>query len=489
MSILFVIPPNKLNQGFSQCRPLGVFYLIAALRKQGIKADVLDLERNVFTEKEIIGRVSEAGPKIIGLTATSHTRFGALHLAEFFKTNFPEKHIIAGGPHFSQCAHDTLVHTDALDVVVRGEAEEIVCDLIPALLEGEDLGQIKGISFRKNGAICHNPDAAPPMNLDDLPILTDFDHKDYSDKLLVYTENGKSIPAISIITSRGCPYQCIFCSVKNSGYRVRSAKSVVDEIEMWIEKHPEIKAFNFFDLTFTVNAEHARSICDEIVSRNLNITWWAESRLNIDLSLLDVMKKAGCKAVSVGVESGSPRILKVIKKNINLDSLNDFAKRCDNLGIQVSFFFMLSHPTETMEDLQKTKQMAQTLLASFRCVSDTSAGVTTILPGTELERISRDKGILPSDFSWSLPYCRPENLRASYSEYLPIYLETIPLKRLVKFREEIGALGNIKRKNSSWQLLKWGFRRIFSSDRSVRYKLRVGLHTMKVWLGQHNSLQ
>lgn len=488
MSILFIVPPNKLNQGFEQCRPLGIFYLLGVLREQGVKANLLDLERTPLADEEIVKVIDKEGYRILGLTATSHTRFNAIYLAHLLKSNFPNNLIIVGGPHFSQCAQDTLHHIKDIDIVVRGEAEGIVEELIPKLLGGVDWYDVKGISFRKEGNIQHNPDADPPLILDQLPVFADYKYDDYPDKLLVYTEGGKRIPAISILTSRGCPNQCIFCCVKNSRYRVRSAKLVVDEIEMWIKKTPGIHAFNFFDLTFTANPEHAKSVCKEIIARHLDIMWWAESRLNIELDLLDWMKRAGCSALSVGIESGSPRILKTIKKNIDLDSVQKFAKKCDDLKIQVSFFFMLSHPTETMEDLEKTRRIAHFLLASFKCVSDTSAGVTTILPGTELEGIARNKGVIPADFSWSMPFCEPENLRVSYSEFLPLYIENIPLEVLVKFREEIGALGNLKRRRNVLRLLVWGIQRLFSTDRSFQYKARVAFYTIKMWFKQYTSM-
>lgn len=135
-----------------------------------------------------------------------------------------------------------------------------------------------------------------------------------------------------------------------------------------MERFPVIEGFNFYDLTFTADARHVTSVCEQMLSRKMDVVWWAESRLDLDLNLLEFMSEAGCRGLSVGLETGSPRILKSIHKNVTLDMLDDLAAKCDSLDIWLDLFLMFSIPDETPEDMQMTMNLVRRLLKRYERV-------------------------------------------------------------------------------------------------------------------------
>ena len=338
---------------------------------------------------------------------------------------------MVGGPHFSKCDEDALKHVPSIDIVVRGEGEGIIKELVPRLLNGGDWSRVDGISFREGSNIRRNPDAKPVEDLDSLPIFTQFERKDYPETLAMHWENGRTVPAMAMETSRGCPNRCLFCSAAMPSYRVRSPVSVVDEMEMWMKLFPEIRGFNFVDLTFTADRDHITGICEQILSRNLKVMWWGESRADIDLDLLDMMYSAGCRALSVGVESGSPRVLATIRKNISLKQVYDLANKCDSLGIWLDLFLMFSLPSETLDDVKMTLALIKQMLKQQKKVLYPGGGgvVTSIHPGSQVEAMARQSGIIPQDFSWHEEFYDPKNLDILCSPYVPIYQENLSATR------------------------------------------------------------
>jgi anaerobic magnesium-protoporphyrin IX monomethyl ester cyclase len=429
MSVVFINPPSpvRLPRDSFVVRPIGLFSLVATLRSRGIAAEVIDLHRSPSSQSSLVEQIRKGSFQAVGLTCNTYTRFEAISIAELIKNNFPDLPVVAGGPHFSKCAHDALQHLSCIDIVVRGEGESVIRELVPALLGGSDWSNLRGLSFKTGDRIQHNPDAEPTRDLDSLPIFTDFRREDYPEILAVPKERGQLVPAIGMLTSRGCPNRCVFCSVTDGTYRTRSAQSIVDEMEMWIERFPEVRGFNIFDLNFTAKVSHLKEVCEEIISRGLDIRWWAESRLDIDLSLLGLMHEAGCRSLSVGLESGSPRVLRAINKKINVEMICDFATKSESLGIWLDIFIMFSLPSETLDDLKLTLEVIRQLLKRHKkvFVSGGRPVVTSIHPGSPLELIAREKGIIARDFSWHQPYYCPNNLALLCSPYVPIYLEQI----------------------------------------------------------------
>ncbi len=471
MDIILIVPPFTnlvARKGFEMTRPLGVFCLAASLNKAGYETHIKHFEKDNEGVDRIEAFLKKSRAPVYGITATTATRFGAIAVARGIKKLYPDSKVVVGGPHFSNCAEDSLCAIPEVDIVVRGEGDHTIVELMRAIEADSPLSKVAGISFRKDGVVFNTPDAPVITDLDALPVYQDFDYREYRETLFVIEEK---VPAISILTSRGCPYQCIFCAVNNSGYRFRSPEKVVDEIELWIKKFPFIKGINFFDLTFTANAEHAKNVCNEIIRRNINIRWWAESRVNIDPELLILMKRAGCAALSAGVESGSPRVLQRISKAITIPQVKEFVAKCISAGIEPSLFFMVSFPDETEDDILLTKSLIGELLAKTRSIT---MGVASIYPGTRLEKIAREKNILGNDFSWSRPYYSDISDELSAYSDIPVFIDKLTPKTIDDFLIEVRALRFKSKINlKPLHYLKRAGELLLEPGKDMQYKMRV----------------
>jgi radical SAM superfamily enzyme YgiQ (UPF0313 family) len=269
--------------------------------------------------------------------------------------------------------------------------------LCHALWDGKDLSKIPGISYRKNGEIIHNPPADLPADLDALPFPARhlMDMKRYNFRLDV---PGKgSFPAAHIITSRGCPFHCSFCATsKLSGrrWRHRSPENVLAELENILKNQPEVKAVWFHDDTFTMNKKRVEAICNGILERKLDIAFTCSIRVDtVDYPLLKKMRDAGCFKIFFGVESGSPRILdEVCQKQITLEQVETVSKWLDDLGIEKNPGYIISFPEETLEDAEQTLRFMQ------KVGGVASMSLLRIYPGTRIEEVARERGILRKTF-------------------------------------------------------------------------------------------
>jgi len=244
---------------------------------------------------------------------------------------------------------------------------------------------------------------------------------------------GESIRSLSLISSRGCPNDCVFCANSafwGRAFRRRSPIKVVDEMEHIVSTFG-INGLDIWDDTFTVNKKHVLAICNEIIERGLDVKWYARVRVNtVNRDILNKMKRAGCVSISYGVETGSPRILKVIKKNITLDQVRSVSRICDDLGFYTKAFFMFNHPEETLEDVSKTLAFIDELLLDYDNISP-MVGTTLIYPGTALEVIAKKAGMLDPDFSWNEDYYSTSNESYGLSAVVPAF-DNIPLDKLYR---------------------------------------------------------
>lgn len=381
--------------------------------------EIIDLEQRRYQGKPIKEVLKNNESRIFGITSVTHTRFEAVKVAEYVKKLYPKSLVVVGGVHFMHCAEDTLRRVPEVDIVVRGEGEITIVEIINNVDEGKDLRQVKGITYREDNRITNNPDQPIFDDLDSLQPYTKFSWDEYPEHIFGYLE---PIRAISVMSSRGCPYKCIFCSKAGMKYRTRKAKDVVNEIESYRDKF-NIEGINFLDLTFTANPHHVRAMCQELIGRNLKLKWWCESRVNIPLELLELMKKAGCVSIAIGVESGSPRILSRIGKGISVSQILSFCKECHDIDIIVQPYFMFSFPGEDEQDLIETSNLIDRIERTYGFICPIQP--TMIFPGTELEAIARKQGTLPHDFSW---YDRVEyklNAKLNQLSNIPLYIDKL----------------------------------------------------------------
>jgi radical SAM superfamily enzyme YgiQ (UPF0313 family) len=404
MKISLIFPPS-IYQTKQTMPPLGIAWLAAVLRENGFRnVTLIDSVINKYSNQEIVELLKKEDPDIVGLSFGTQNRFYAFNLAQLIKKEFPKVFIVAGGPHPTLTIDDTLRNIPEIDIVVRGEGEYSFLDLVKTINKRGDLRDVKGISFRnKKGKILHNINREPIQNLDELPMP--------ARDLLPIDDYQQTIPlsdkiCTSMITSRGCPYNCVYCSTSEQwGHKIRhrSPENIVDEIE-YLMKTYKLDGVGFFDDVFTMDKRRVIEICQEIIRRKLNIYWWCEARANtIDRELIRWMKRAGCQHISMAIESGSNRILKNIRKAITVEQGIEAVKIIKEAGIKLKVFFMYGLPGERYQDIKKTVFLSRHL--EYKIGADEiTQSLTIIYPGTELERAAKQIGTLPKDFSWSRYY-------------------------------------------------------------------------------------
>jgi len=383
----------------------GLAYMAAALERQGHKVNIVDPVISSNSTKHMVAKIAEHNPRIVGITSTTAARFEAITVIEALKEQ-RDIFIIAGGCHFQPTARDAMSRIPDIDCIIKGEGEDTIVEIAHAVEAGTSLSEIKGIFYRQDGDIVETQDRPINDDLDSLPIPAYhlFDLKRYKVHLL----GSKGIPALGVMSSRGCPCKCIFCSItalRKHKFRKRSPGLFVDEVERY-QKDYGYKAFQFFDDTITMDRNHITNICQQILKRNMNIQWSALARVNtVDKDILSLMKSAGCRYLMYGVESGSDITLHSLKKGITVEQAIKAIDLTVDMGIPLDALFMLSLPGETMKEASKTID----LIKKFSSYPNTRApyGFTCIYPGTEVEEMAHKEGILPGDFSWNKKYLKP----------------------------------------------------------------------------------
>lgn len=415
--------PVKVNvdaeEHWQLCKPFSLFYLAAALNKTSkYLVNIIDLEKKAYQSCLVEELFYHRDSLFFGITATTYTRFEAIKLAKILKELYPTTLIVVGGVHFSYCDEDTLKNIPEIDIVVRGEGELTIVELADAISEKRSFEQIAGITYRHNEKIIRNIERSCFVDVDNISAFVNYSYDDYPEYLIGYP---KPICAVSVMSSRGCPYQCIFCAKGGTAYRLRNTKSVVDEIAQ-LQQSFSIEGINFLDLTLTASPKHVVALCQEISKKKLEILWWCESRANIPLNVLSDMKNAGCASIALGVESGSQTVLSRMKKNITIKQVKAFCHKARELGIYVQCYFIFSHPDETEEEVEETlKVMVELSNEYVSC----SIQPMMIFPGTEIEKIAIEKKLLPPNFSWSTPYESLLNKELRQLSNCPLYIDSL----------------------------------------------------------------
>ena len=265
------------------------------------------------------------------------------------------------------------------DYGVLNEGEISLCQLLNSLSKGEPIHYIKGIAYRnETGELIVNEKREYIENLDVLP----FPAYDLLKDMRQYTpppSNYKSLPVVNIITSRGCPGLCTFCdrNVFGRKYRERSAESIFEEIK-YLKKQYHLKEIAFVDDAFLINKKRLLQIFELLENEGIHLFWTCMSRINdVDYDFLKFIKSKGCWHISFGIESGDENVLKTIKKNISLDKVEQVINWCKRLKIKTKGFFIIGHPTETIETIEKTINFACSLK-----VDDLVATINTPIPGS-----------------------------------------------------------------------------------------------------------
>jgi len=306
----------------------------------------------------------------------------------------PDTFIVLVGPHVSALPEDTLNCSQDVDAVAIHEYEYTLLDLAHALKNGTDWRGIPGLCYQVNGKIIRNPKREFIKDLDSIPFVSSVYKRHLNYKNYFYAHSR--YPIITTITGRGCPHQCIYCvypqTFSGRKVRYRSIKNVVEEIEFILNEFPDVMEVMFEDDTLTLNKKRCFEFAEEILRRNIRFNWSANSRADVDLETLKILKRAGARLLCVGIESGDQLLLDRMKKNLQLEQVRQFFQDAKKAGILIHGCFLVGVPGETKESLQKTLSLAKELnpdTAQFFPIM--------VYPGTEAYNWAQEQNYLTTN--------------------------------------------------------------------------------------------
>jgi anaerobic magnesium-protoporphyrin IX monomethyl ester cyclase len=376
-------PPLKGVYRHQLYLPIGLGYLAAVLEENGYDVTVIDCPAMEIDLKQLKTKLASINPDVIGITSMTPTIQSALLSASAAKGACPDAMVVLGGPHATFMDEQVLNEEAAVDVVVRGEGEETLLELAKTASNPKSLNNIQGITFRNNGHTVRTPTRPFIKNLDELPRPA---YKHFP--LEKYRLFGRRM--LPIMTSRGCPSQCSFCTTARmfgKAFRARSPKNIVDELE-WLRDVHGADAFSFYDDTFTLDKKRALKICEEIRSREIGLPWDCQTRVSVvSEEILRQMREANCQQVFFGVESGCQKILDAVHKGTTVEQNEKAIRLAKAAGLFVSISVMVGYPGETKEMLQETVDLIRRAEPD-----DVYICVATPYPGTELRRVVEGMG-------------------------------------------------------------------------------------------------
>lgn len=381
--------------------PLGVCYLASCIMQNNPDDEVkiVDAEADGKNINMVVEEAAGYAPHLIGITSTTPIFHQAKKLAVELKKRINSL-IIVGGSHPTVMPLETMQECPAFDFCIVGEGENTIVELIEAIRSGDSFSGIKGLVFRQNGQIIRNQARPLVKDLDSIPLPRRNLLK--LDRYLWGVPNKGIVKFTTIMTFRGCPFKCIFCSARNvfgTTVRKRDALKVVDEIEDLLRTEG-IDHFSFIDDTLTLDKVQVKKICEEIKRRGLKITFEGFTRANtVDEEILSIMKDAGLVRLSFGIESGNPEILRKMKKGITLEQIKRAYEITKSVGIETRGSAMIGFPYETKKTVMQTLRFIKSL---DKC-DQIYLNITTPYPGTELYDMAlRGEGgvrLLTRDFS------------------------------------------------------------------------------------------
>lgn len=381
--------------------PFYLAYTAAILRNAGHEVHIIDGVAMDLPEIDFLERVLAVSPHVVVLETTTHAVSSDLVLAAKIKSILPKVKVVMTGPHATVFANDILNRNSVIDFAALGEYEFTVAELMNKLANGVDLSDIKGLLRRENNEIRGNSERGfiPDINLLPRPAFDLFPCNDKPD-LAIYTDGICTYrPAVTLHSSRGCPFKCDFClwnqvMYGNGKYRMFEPKRVVDEMEHVI-KDFDAREIYFDDDDFCVNKKHVIEICDEIISRRLAIKWSCMGdAMSTDEEMIKAMSAAGCIFMKFGVESGNEDILKNIGKPLKPDKAIETSKLCRKYGIRTHATFTFGLDGETIETMKDTLRLANRIKFDYA-----QASITTPFPGTRYYSKLVEKGFL-KDLEW-----------------------------------------------------------------------------------------
>ncbi len=352
--------------------PLGLLYIAASLRQAGYSdINIVDARVKNLDHQEILARIGEFSPDIVGISSLCVDAVETHKLAGLIKAADARYKVVVGGAHATS-SPESLIEDPNIDFVVTGEGERTICELVGALENGLDISGIDGLAFKTGATIKVNQPRKMIEAIDSIPFPA-WDLVDM-EEYLNFTSRHSQNPMpmshrlIPIVTSRGCPFGCIYChNIFGKTIRLRSVENVIREIELLVERYAPGE-IEILDDIFNFDLDRAKHICDEIIKRGIKIQLSFPNGLRVDgmdEELIVKLKAAGTHLIYYAIESGSPAVQKRIGKNLNLEKARDIIRLTVNQGIRVCGFFMIGFPEETKDEILATIRFAREMPFHF----------------------------------------------------------------------------------------------------------------------------
>jgi anaerobic magnesium-protoporphyrin IX monomethyl ester cyclase len=391
--ILFFSAPSGRDEGLAR-PPIGIAYLGACLEHEGYPTQGYNFfhyrwknaekDLKVILEREIV-----SVPAIICLSCWTTNRIGTFKLADLAKSINKDTIVAVGGIHATSLYEQILTHYPSVDIIALGEGERTIVELVNELhRDTPDLQKVAGLAFRKDKRVIKTAERELISDIDTLP----------KPKMDYFAEDLRKAKEGYVYSSRGCYYRCNFCSSAHfweNKWRPHSPKYVVDVIEQQVKDYGA-KIIRFQDENFTQDKDRAIAICKEIIKRKINVEWTAETRANqADEELFRWMKRAGCRSTSIGVETGSPRLLKVIKKGITIAQVVNAFKLAHKCGLPPCLMLFVGTPGESRKTIEETKRLIDKVIHT---TTVEHVEILEVYPNTPLYEYAKSKGYLNDDY-------------------------------------------------------------------------------------------
>ncbi len=390
MKVALIFPPYNhkkfeenirvVSEEFGIYPPLNLAYVAAIIEQAGHDVILIDSNALKLSKENVLKSVKKFNPDLLGFMLTTYMFHQTLDWIRYLKKNTGILTVV-GGVNMWYYPKEVLSHKE-IDYGIIGPANDSLVKFISALEQNKDFGKIKGLCYRENKKIIINQPVSLTEHLDELPFPAR--HLLPNNKYYSFISQRKNFTIA--LTGKGCPYPCTFCSIGKIPHTERDSEKVVKEMEECYNKY-NIREIDFFTATFTLNKKNVTSLCGNIKKRRLDVDWSCRSRIDtVNSNLLKEMASAGCKRIYYGIESGDPKILKAINKDISLKQIEKVIGLTKKYGIKALGFFMVGNPGETKKSVERTINFAKKLKLDFIQV-----GRTIAKPNSDLdEEVKRD---------------------------------------------------------------------------------------------------
>ncbi|MFH0823479.1 MAG: radical SAM protein [Pseudomonadota bacterium] len=405
MNILFLNPPFKgrfsrssrspaVTKGGTLYYPIWLAYATGAAERTGHACRLIDAPADGLDVDEVVSRLNGFVPDLIVIDTSTPSIYSDIAVGERMKSEFPGAFTMIVGTHPSALPEQTLALTDKIDAAAVGEYDYTVRDIAASLESGHHPTDVTGLVLRDGKGFVRTPARALIEDLDEIPFVSRTYRKHLNFRNYFFA--AANYPMVMTMTGRGCPFRCFFCVYPqvfhSRRYRTRSAENVVDEFMYIVKDFPEVREIGLEDDCFSGRKSHVRDVCELMIERGVRIKWYCNVRGDLDYETLRLMKRAGCRLVTVGFESGVQSVLDGMHKGETVDRYHQFARDAKRAGILVHGCIMVGNPGDTRETLAQGYEFAKRI----NCDSMQFYPLY-VYPGTEAYQWAKESGILISE--------------------------------------------------------------------------------------------